>query len=153
MALCFPQAYRCLTRKGSSVRGNPESVNAKSMAAHRSDQELQAAASAPQSSPLSVSPLMQAGSGRQYRPVLKLETAPNDLAEHKRRLLQKNGVCVEHNLPLQRAVDALKAARIISLSKVDCQMSAARCFSSTSCHSPYKRHRMHTGRIVQPANG
>lgn len=85
----------------------------------RRDQELQAATTAPQSSPLDASPLMQAGSGHDCRPVLKLEIAPDDLAEHKRRLLQKNGVCAVHGLPLQRAVEVLIAGRIITLSKVD----------------------------------
>ena len=61
---------------------------------------------------------MKAGSGHDCRPVLKLQIAPDDLAEQKRRLLQKNGVCGEHDLPLQRPVEVLKAARIISLSKV-----------------------------------
>ena len=63
---------------------------------------------------------MQAGNGRECRPVLKLEIAPNNLAEHKRRLLQKNGVCIEHELPIQRAIEVLRAARIVSLSKVGC---------------------------------
>lgn len=51
--------------------------------------------------------------------VLKLEVAPNDLANHKRRLLQANNVRVEYNLPLDFADELVKAARIMSLSKVD----------------------------------
>ena len=68
---------------------------------------------------------MQADTDRDCRPVLKLEVAPNDLAEQKYRLLEKNGVRASYGLPLKRAEQVLKAARIVSLSKVGCCAPAA----------------------------
>lgn len=68
---------------------------------------------------------MHAGSARDHRRVLILEIAHNDLAEHKRRLLQQNGVCAEYDLPLKRAVEVLKAARIVCMSEVRSRKSAA----------------------------
>ena len=68
---------------------------------------------------------MHAGSARDHRPLLKLEIAPDDLAEHKRRLLRQNGACAEYDLPLKHVVEVLQAARIVSLSKVRTRTSAA----------------------------
>ena len=60
----------------------------------------------------------------EWRGVLRLEVTVNDLADHKRRLLEASNVRTEFNLPLECAVEPLRAARITSLSKVGCCMSA-----------------------------
>lgn len=86
---------------------------------------LQVRTTAPEFSPLNLSFLMHAGSARDHRPLLKLEIAPDDLAEHKRRLLGQNGACAEYDMPLKHVVEVLQAARIVSLSKVRTRTSAA----------------------------
>lgn len=57
---------------------------------------------------------------RDCRRVLRLEVAVNELADHKRRLLETNNIRTEVCLPLERATEPLRAARITSLSKVGC---------------------------------
>ncbi|KAL3138170.1 hypothetical protein ABBQ38_005396 [Trebouxia sp. C0009 RCD-2024] len=54
---------------------------------------------------------------RDCRRVLRLEVAVNELADHKRRLLETNNIRTEVCLPLERATEPLRAARITSLSK------------------------------------
>lgn len=61
---------------------------------------------------------MQMENDRVCRRVLRFEVAVNDLADHKRRLLEANQVRTELTLPLESAVEPLRAARITSLSNV-----------------------------------
>lgn len=67
---------------------------------------------------------MQLEEDRDCGRVLRLEVAPNGLADHKRRLLAANNVRTDFDLPVDCAVELMRAARITSLSKVGCCMSA-----------------------------